>query len=95
MVPGTWGGNGTNGYTNQAGTLITGGGSRLATIADKVSLALAGVNIGSKLGAGIDGLLYDLDPQWWEDTNLLQDGTGRSRCRKNIMRTGISPWITI
>ena len=47
----------------------TSGGSVLPAVADRISLAVAGVNIGAKLGMKIDEALYSLDPEWW-DTNL-------------------------
>lgn len=47
----------------------TAGGSILPAIADRVSLAVAGVNIGARLGLAIDSALYRLNPSWW-DANL-------------------------
>lgn len=47
----------------------TSGGSVLPAVADRISLAVAGVNIGAKLGMKIDETLYSLDPSWW-NTNL-------------------------
>ena len=47
----------------------TASGSVLPAIADRVSLAVAGVNIGAKLGLAIDNALYNLNPAWW-DANL-------------------------
>lgn len=47
----------------------TSGGSVLPAVADRISLAVAGVNIGAKLGMKIDEALYSLDPAWW-NTNL-------------------------
>ena len=45
----------------------TSGGSVLPAVADRISLAVAGVNIGAKLGMKIDEALYSLDPAWWDD----------------------------
>ena len=45
----------------------TAGGSTLAAIADRVALAVAGVNIGAKLGLKIDELLYNSDPSFWNN----------------------------
>ncbi len=45
----------------------TSGGLTLPAIADKVSLAVAGVNIGAKLGLEFDRLLYDLNPNFWNE----------------------------
>ena len=64
-IPSNWGGSSGN-YTVNSGATLASTGSRLATIADKASLAVTGVNIGAKLGAAIDGALYSLDPEWWD-----------------------------
>lgn len=53
--------------TMQSGALITGSGSTLATVADRASLALAGVALGTKLGLAIDSALYNANPQWWDE----------------------------
>lgn len=45
----------------------TSGGSVLPAVADRISLAVAGVNIGAKLGMKIDEALYSLDPAWWDE----------------------------
>lgn len=50
-----------------AGAITQAGGLTLATIADRISLAVAGVNIGAKLGMKIDEMLYSLDPAWWDE----------------------------
>lgn len=47
----------------------TSSGNFLPTVVDRVSLAVAGVNIGAKLGMKIDEALYSLNPKWW-DTHL-------------------------
>lgn len=66
-VNGNWGGDGTTGYNVTSGAQITGSPNILATIADRASLAVTGLNIGAKLGAKIDEALYSLDPQWWDN----------------------------
>lgn len=53
----------------QTAGALNGSGLSVATIADRISLAVAGVNIGAKLGMKIDEALYRLNPSWW-DTNL-------------------------
>ena len=53
----------------QTAGALNSGGLTVATIADRISLAVAGVNIGAKLGMKIDELLYNLNPEWW-DQNL-------------------------
>ena len=45
----------------------TSGGSVLPAVADRISLAVAGVNIGARLGMGIDNALYNLNPSWWDE----------------------------
>ena len=45
----------------------TSGGSVLPAVADRISLAVAGVNIGAKLGLAIDNALYNLNPAWWDE----------------------------
>jgi len=45
----------------------TSGGLNLPAIADRISLAVAGVNIGARLGMAIDGALYNLNPSWWDE----------------------------
>lgn len=46
---------------------LTSGGVNLAAVADRISLAVAGVNIGARLGLAIDSALYNLNPSWWEE----------------------------
>lgn len=52
-----------------AGSKATGAsvGQVVATVADRVSLAVAGVNIGAKLGKAIDSTFYDILPGEWQD----------------------------
>ena len=45
----------------------TAGGSVIPAIADRVALAVTGVNIGAKLGMAIDRALYNLNPSWWDE----------------------------
>ena len=45
----------------------TSGGSVLPAIADRISLAVAGVNIGARLGMAVDSALYNLNPAWWDE----------------------------
>lgn len=51
----------------QTAGAISGAGLTVATIADRISLSVAGVNIGAKLGMKIDETLYSLDPAWWDE----------------------------
>lgn len=52
-----------------AGSKATGAsvGQVVATVADRVSLAVAGVNIGAKLGKAIDSNFYNILPTEWQD----------------------------
>lgn len=49
------------------GGATTSTGAQLPAIVDRLSLAVAGVNIGAKLGLKIDEALYQLDPAWWNE----------------------------
>lgn len=53
-------------HTIESGAKVASSGAKFAAIADKVSLGLAGVAIGTQLGKAIDGALYSLDPAWWD-----------------------------
>ena len=53
---------------NFLGGAKDGAGNTVPIIADKISLAVAGVDIGAKLGMVIDGALYSLNPRWWDET---------------------------
>lgn len=53
--------------TMQSGAKVTATGSTVAAVADKVSLAVAGVAIGTKLGKLIDSGIYSLNPDWFDD----------------------------
>ena len=44
----------------------TGVVSTVATVADKVSLGVVGVNLGAKLGRFIDETIYKTDPDFWD-----------------------------
>lgn len=57
----------TGNTSMQSGALVTGTGSTLATVADRASLALAGVALGTKLGLAIDTALYHANPDWWDE----------------------------
>lgn len=56
----------TNTYTAISGAKDS-LGNIVPVIADKVSLAVTGVNIGAKLGYAIDKTLYDNFPDFWRD----------------------------
>lgn len=64
--------------TTQAGNIKTSTGAKsvltgstVATVADRIGLAVAGVNIGAKLGKDIASGLYQSDPNFWD--NVLPD----------------------
>lgn len=46
---------------------VTGAGATVAAVADKVSLAVAGVALGTKLGKLIDAGIYALNPEWFDE----------------------------
>lgn len=93
QIPSNWGGSGSTGYSVDAGATIKGTGSTLATIADKASLAITGVNIGAKLGAAIDSALYNIDPEWWDthypaiNPETWTSIAGQSETGKQFVRT--------
>ena len=53
--------------TMQSGARAVSGGSTIATIADRTSLAVVGVALGTKLGKLIDGAIYSANPEWWDE----------------------------
>lgn len=53
--------------TIESGAKISSSGVSLASVADKVGLGIAGVALGTKLGALIDGAIYSIDPNWWDE----------------------------
>lgn len=53
--------------TLQSGAKLTSSGSVVATIADRASLAITGVALGTKLGKLIDSGLYAFAPEWWDE----------------------------
>lgn len=57
----------TGDITLRSGSVVQSTGQTLATVADRATLALAGVAIGSKLGLAIDSALYAANPEWWDE----------------------------
>lgn len=53
--------------TMQSGARTVSAGSTVATIADRASLAITGVALGTKLGKLIDSGIYALNPNWWDE----------------------------
>lgn len=51
----------------QSGAKLTSTGATIASIADKLSLAVAGVSLGTKLGKLIDQTLYNANPDFWDE----------------------------
>lgn len=52
--------------TMESGARTVSTSATVASIADKVSLAVAGVALGTKLGKFIDSSLYNAEPEWWD-----------------------------
>lgn len=68
LVPGTAVTNPQTGITTmQSGVKAVTGGATIASVVDKVSLGVAGVALGTKLGALIDGAIYSIAPDWWDE----------------------------
>ena len=67
--PGTFSGGGGSDYTVNTGSIegASGVGNTVMTIADRLSLAVTGVNVGAKLGKVIDETLYNANPEWWDE----------------------------
>lgn len=51
----------------QSGAISSTTGNVVRTVADRVSLGLAGVALGTKLGLAIDSALYNVNPEWWDE----------------------------
>lgn len=51
----------------QSGTKLTSSGVTVASVADKLSLGVAGVALGTKLGKLIDQTLYNANPDFWDE----------------------------
>lgn len=67
QLPATAVTNPTTGVTTmQSGARVTATGNTVASIADRASLAVAGVALGTKMGKLIDSALYSVNPQWWD-----------------------------
>lgn len=68
-------------YLTQGGGTVTNTGASLAMVADTVNLAVAGVNLGAKLGMWIDEGLYNLAPNFWnENFPTIDPRTWSSLC---------------
>ena len=50
----------------QSGSRLVSTGATLSTVVDRISLAAAGVSLGTKLGKAIDSAIYSIDPAWWD-----------------------------
>lgn len=68
-IPSTVVDNGQGQLVAQSGSKLAATGATVATVADRLSLAVVGVSLGTKLGKAIDSAIYSVDPQWW-DTHL-------------------------
>lgn len=52
--------------TLESGAKTTSAGFTVSTVADRASLALVGVALGTKLGKTIDSAIYSINPNWWD-----------------------------
>ena len=66
-VPATVVDNGQGQYVGQSGSRLASTGATVATVVDRLSLAAAGVALGTKLGKAIDSAIYSLNPSWWDE----------------------------
>lgn len=57
----------TGDITLQSGSRTVSTGSTVATLADRASLAIVGVSLGTKLGKLIDSGIYAINPAWWDE----------------------------
>lgn len=67
-------------------------GNTLATIADRCSLAVTGINVGAKLGRFIDETIYNSDPDFWDEhlpeiNPQTWDNIAGSEAGKSFIRT--------
>lgn len=65
-VPSTVVDNGQGQLVAQSGSRLASTGATVATVVDRLSLAAAGVSLGTKLGKAIDSAIYSVDPAWWD-----------------------------
>lgn len=67
--------------------------SSIMAVADKIGLAVTGINIGAKLGKKIDQLIYDINPRWWDENypsinpQTWPSLVGESETGQNFFRT--------
>lgn len=78
--------------TMESGARAVSAGTTIATIADRASLALAGVALGTKLGKLIDSALYSAAPEWWDEhypsiNPETWDDIARTEGGKNFIRS--------
>lgn len=79
-VPSNWSNDGGR-YTTSGGATLNSTGAKIAAVADKVNLAVTGVNLGCKLGMAIDQGLYNLNPDFWnENFPTIDPQTWSSLC---------------
>lgn len=59
-------------------------GNTIMAVVDRVALGVTGANIGCKLGKAIDQVLYNLNPNWWnEHYPTINPDTWPSLCGEN------------
>lgn len=79
-----------NGGMN-SGAVLTNSGVTLASVADKVNLAVAGVALGTKLGKMIDAGIYAINPNWFDQhmptiNPETWDDMASTEAGKNVIR---------
>lgn len=65
-IPSTVVQNGQGQLVAQSGSRLVSSGATVATVVDRLSLAVTGVSLGTKLGKAIDSAIYSIDPEWWD-----------------------------
>lgn len=61
---------GTGNVVAASSGMQTAGGATVATVVKDVALGVAAVGAGIQLGAAIDGALYNLNPDFWDENNM-------------------------
>lgn len=56
----------------ETGSKVVSTGSKLETVLGHAATALLGVGIGSTLGVWIDGAIYNISPDFWDEHNLSE-----------------------
>lgn len=94
LIPANFGGGGGSAYTVGSGAAASGGliANVLSTPVSPLA-AVGGVSLACKLGAKIDGALYNLNPDWWDEhyptlnPETWADIAGENELGQSIIRT--------